>query len=89
MVDTGGLFIAALILVAIPFAIRDARRRQGRERTLASIATVAVALLAGVFAAKALGWLSEGPFYDTARLSLGALWLAMYFQIMRFGKRSV
>lgn len=88
MVDTGGLFFAALILLAIPFAIRDVRRRQGRERTLATVATAAVALLAGVFAAKALGWLHEGPFYETARFSLGGLWLAMYFQIMRFGKRS-
>lgn len=88
MVDKGGLFLAVLILVAIPFAVRDARRRQGRERMLATVATVAIALLAGVLAAKAVGWVSEGPFYDTARYSLGALWLAMYFQIMRFGKRS-
>lgn len=88
MVDKGGLFFALLILAGGLFLIRDVRRRQGRERTLAAIGAVAVVLLAGVFAAKSVGWLSAGPFYDTARFSLGALWLAMYYQVIRFGKRT-
>ena len=88
MVDTGGLIFTALIVVAIPFAIRDVRHRHGKERTLGTIGVVAAALLAASGGAKELGWLSDGPFYQTLRLSLTFLFLAMLYQVVRFGKRS-
>ena len=87
MVDSGGLVFLGLTVLAIPFVVRDTLSRTGRERTVAMIATGAIIALVALLAAKALGWVNDAPFFQAARLSLTALFLLLYFQIMRFGKR--
>ncbi len=73
----------ALIVAGVPFAIRDVRRRQGTERNLGILGLAAVVLLAAVLAAKYLGWLNDGPFYQTLRFALSALFVGVFFQLVR------
>ncbi len=84
MVDVGGLVFSALVVVlAIPFAIMEVRHRHGVERNLAIVGLAAAVLFAVVTAAESLGWLRNGPLYWTLRISLGVLFWALAFQVVR------
>jgi len=86
--DLGGLLFSALVLVLLPFGITEVRERQGLERTFGTVGMVAAFLYALVGAANSLGWASDGPVYTTLRISLAALFWAMFFLFVR-GRRTV